>query len=251
MLIGNIRLNQKNPMKWLGGVGSPQCRSNFNYPGAQRNRIAFMPYAGVNNGYRPPYAWQMADHDGGLSSNFGIRGYAPVSASAAGGVNVDASMSGYSDLDGVGALVVMLLSSIQSTSGISASVAGVLWATAYFGATGYCTAALGALANAIGSIAAGGVISGSIAASAGIAADITPFTELSPESLSSAVWNTKAAAYAESGTMGKKLSDAGGGSSPGDIANAVWEHNGATADGSKGSVLDTTKKNTALIPGLF
>ena len=251
MLIGNIRLNQKNPMKWLGGVGSPQCRSNFNYPGAQRNRIAFMPYAGVNNGYRPPYAWQMADHAGGLSSNFGIIGKSPITAAIAGGVNIDAPISGSSDMVSIGQLVVTMLAAIPAGSTVTASIAGIYLAIAYCSATSTCSAALGALANAIGLLAAGSSTTAVPKASAGLTADITPFTDLSPESLSSAVWNAKASLYTDIGSMGKKLSDAGGGSSPDDIAAAVWTYMNQASAGTKGADLETIKSIVALIPGLF
>ncbi len=47
-----------------------------------------------------------------------------------------------------------------------------------------------------------------------LAGDITPFTELSPESLASAVWNANAAQFNAVGSMGEKVNDAGSGSNP-------------------------------------
>jgi len=48
-----------------------------------------------------------------------------------------------------------------------------------------------------------------------LAGEFTPFTELSPESLAAAVWNSPAADYVDAGTMGEKLNTAGaGGLSP-------------------------------------
>jgi hypothetical protein len=47
-----------------------------------------------------------------------------------------------------------------------------------------------------------------------LAGDITPFTELSPENLAAAVWNSLAASYNDTGTMGEKLNDAGGAGNP-------------------------------------
>ena len=47
-----------------------------------------------------------------------------------------------------------------------------------------------------------------------LAGDITPFTELSPENLAAAVWNSIASSYNDTGTMGEKLNDAGGAGNP-------------------------------------
>ena len=41
--------------------------------------------------------------------------------------------------------------------------------------------------------------------------EMTPFTELSPEGLASAVWNSLATEYKTSGTMGAKLNLASSG----------------------------------------
>lgn len=43
---------------------------------------------------------------------------------------------------------------------------------------------------------------------------VTPYTELSPQSLAAAVWNATAATSNEPGTMGEKLNDAGSASNP-------------------------------------
>jgi hypothetical protein len=40
-------------------------------------------------------------------------------------------------------------------------------------------------------------------------ANVTPFTDLSPENLATAVWNALAASYDDGGTMGEKLNAAG------------------------------------------
>jgi hypothetical protein len=63
-----------------------------------------------------------------------------------------------------------------------------------------------------------------ISAIANITADITPFTELSPEGLAASVWNAVADAYNTSGTMGQKLNLASsGGVDYAALAAAVWE----------------------------
>lgn len=51
---------------------------------------------------------------------------------------------------------------------------------------------------------------------------ITPFTELSPQTLAAAVWNAVASDSNLTGTMGRLLNSSGGGSDPDTIAAAVW-----------------------------
>ena len=69
-----------------------------------------------------------------------------------------------------------------------------------------------------------------------MAADITPFTELSPENLAQAVWAANITDNTDSGTMGSLLLASGGGSSPEVIAAAVWDEllNTHTVSGSFG-----------------
>lgn len=95
---------------------------------------------------------------------------------------------------------------------------------------------------------------------ASLEADITPYTELSPESLAASVWNSLAANFNDPGTMGEKLNDAGTAGDPwatalpgaygagtagerlgnvaADVADAVWDetaldHNAAGSMGEK------------------
>ncbi len=53
----------------------------------------------------------------------------------------------------------------------------------------------------------------------------TPFSELSPQNLAAAVWNTIASQYDDAGSMGAKLNAAGsGGVDLNALAEAVWEY---------------------------
>ncbi len=55
-----------------------------------------------------------------------------------------------------------------------------------------------------------------------LAGEFTPFTELSPQALASAVWSAVAVDNNDPGTMGEVLNAAGGGSTPSQVAEAVW-----------------------------
>lgn len=63
----------------------------------------------------------------------------------------------------------------------------------------------------------------------------TPFTELSPEGLAAAVWNSVAANFNELGTMGNKLNTASsGGVDLNALAQAVWEYSTRELTGGTG-----------------
>lgn len=68
-----------------------------------------------------------------------------------------------------------------------------------------------------------------------LSGDITPYTELSPQSLAAAVWNSVASEFDESGTMGQKLNAAG-------TAGDPWTQAlpGAYAPGTAGYILGTS-----------
>jgi hypothetical protein len=67
--------------------------------------------------------------------------------------------------------------------------------------------------------------SATIRATGNLSGDITPFTELSPQNLAAAVWETIAADFNETGTMGNKLNLASSGGIDYDtLAQAVWTY---------------------------
>jgi hypothetical protein len=72
--------------------------------------------------------------------------------------------------------------------------------------------------NLIIPLAGGGTITFSstpiLSGLASLAGDITPYTELSPQSLAAAVWNAVIAEYQEAGSTGEALADAGGAGNP-------------------------------------
>ena len=73
------------------------------------------------------------------------------------------------------------------------------------------TPLLGALAGMFGSGAIVTSSEGTLTAYGALSGDITPYTELSPEGLAAAVWNSSLADYQVSGTAGKALSTASSG----------------------------------------
>ena len=103
-----------------------------------------------------------------------------------------------------------------------ASIAGNI--TSNIQGIGALTANIKAIANLVIAINAIGSLESNIKASANISADITPFTELSPESLAANVWNSIATDFNKTGTMGSKLNLASsGGVDYVALADTIWE----------------------------
>jgi hypothetical protein len=75
-------------------------------------------------------------------------------------------------------------------------------------------ATLGAIIDAQGNAPITWSLSATPRAIGVLSGDITPFTELSPQSLSAAVWSALAAEYDSAGTMGELLNSAGSAADP-------------------------------------
>lgn len=152
-------------------------------------------------------------------------------ANLAGGLNGEASLDGVGALTGVGALIVSAVATLSGIGGLTAEMRGKLEAAASLAASGDLTASMGALAGAVSAITADGALTGTARATGALAASITPFTDLSPQSLAAAVWNALVAEYDAAGSFGEAVQSGGGGGggpSAATIADAVW--NEATAD---------------------
>ena len=114
-----------------------------------------------------------------------------------------------------GQLVVSAVGSTSVTFSSAANLAGALSAQ---GAASFAftvpNATLGAIVNAQGSAPITWSLSATPRAIGNLSGDITPFTELSPQSLADAVWSAVANAYTASGSMGALLNSAGAAADP-------------------------------------
>lgn len=148
--------------------------------------------------------------------------------------NISGGLLALCELTGVGTVVsdltdgitrVNIVSSIEGGSDITVSITGCKNAVSTINGTSEITASLMALADMIMEITSGGQLSNALStAKANISANITPFTELSPESLAANVWNSVATEYNRAGSMGSKLNAASsGGVNYDDLSNAVWQ----------------------------
>jgi hypothetical protein len=114
-----------------------------------------------------------------------------------------------------GQLIVSAVGSTSITFNLAGDLAGALSASGNADITFTVNnATLGAIVDAIGAALVQFSNSATIRATGNLSGDITPFTELSPQSLSAAVWSALASSYNAPGTMGEKLNDAGSAANP-------------------------------------
>lgn len=136
---------------------------------------------------------------GNLAAAFYILGDAQISFSS------DALLNG----------IVALAGGISVSSSVSA--VGSMGVNAIGSAAGVISVPSSLLGGIVDLVASGNIAfsdSVTLRATGVLAGDITPYTELSPQSLSDAVWSASAAAHDVAGSMGEKLNDAGSAANP-------------------------------------
>ena len=203
---------------------------NNNYlVGAKRN--IFMGEANINPkssipaGARHPVAWQMPQKAGGIASrnaaqvNLTQTAYAVMGLPAFGTSTITLELP-----DATGGLIVSASGSTTFSLTASGSILSVASASGSATITITPTASIGAQAGISGVSNVTMTPAANISAIGFMSGLSTNETEFSAAALANAVWTATASSYNDSGTMGEKLNSAGGGSSPSDIAQGVWEY---------------------------
>jgi hypothetical protein len=207
-LLGNYTVLAKNPGKAFSGSTISDNRSQTNKSGANRCRFAgwaaWSPLAAQPNGYLPPYAWVLPIDPGGISSYTLLRESSDLTAAGARGVNGAATITVSSTLDGTAQLVVSGVATITTSGSLSGNVVAALQLSASIAATASLTADVFADGFAIVTINANGTLTLTPYATGELAAEILPYTELSPQSLANAVW-AASVEQGDAGTMGEAL----------------------------------------------
>lgn len=244
-LIGNQSVLNKSFARFTNGTATAGAYA-ANTMGNKKNpsilfanRSFFPQNTSLPNNYSVGTAFYPAIKPGGMSSNTQINGVGSISAAAL-SVRLSAvTMSGLGEIDeanlsvltqglatiaGVGTISAAML----STSSIAATIAGIGTIS---------SANLSALVPLAGTLSGVGVISADIKGNGSMSATIniggTNFVDASQ------VWSELAAENNDSGTMGELLNGAGGGSSPGAVADAVWDEltSGHTTAGTFGNLV--------------
>ena len=216
-LIGNYSVLNKTAGGFSTGPSVADTRSNYGQTNKMRNSFLSLPknYARPM-GYEPPGSFLIAQTGGGLSSFVQVRGSSSVSAAP---LNVKAASAG---LAGDGAITNAQLSQlVQMAAALNgqglitdAELAAVSSLAASLSGTGTIAANLSALIPLASALSGVGAINSNLKGIGRLSADITPFTDLSPENLASAVWSASASDFNDSGTMGEKMNDAGSAGNP-------------------------------------
>ncbi len=216
-LIGNYSVILKSCGNYVSGATISDNRSNWNTSGRSR-RYYFGAYGQKNaipNGYRMPNSWVMAQKSGELSVYNGLSLGTNISLTLAAGKNSTANLT--IDLDITNAQLGLIVSAVSDLM-MAISMSGNLTATASMTSnltiSTSVTAALTALAQLVCNLTSSVTLNGTNTAIGEMSADITSLTTLSPENLAAAVWNSIAANFNNTGTMGEKLNDAGSASNP-------------------------------------
>jgi len=193
MLLGNGVRDSRNPFRrWGTNPGGES--ENFVRPGALRN---FHGEARVTNestkasypsGLRHPYTWSLPQKAGALAARYEINGVATYTAAGALGRNITGSSAGVGSFTATGGLLVSGTATINGVASVTSNAFAALLATATITGSATPTAAITALGWGVVAINGTAEFTGTRYATGTLEAEITPFTELSPQSLASAVW---------------------------------------------------------------
>jgi hypothetical protein len=173
--------------------------------------------AGVPSGHLAPSSWVLPYKPGAMSSfTQCVVTVTPGTLNLAAGVNISGDSTVTITVNPAdGQLIVSAVGSTSITFNLAGDLAGALSASGNADITFTVNnATLGAIVDAIGAALVQVSASANIRATGNLSGDITPFTELSPQSLSAAVWEALASAYNTPGSMGELLNSAGAAADP-------------------------------------
>lgn len=186
-------------------------------------------------GTNPPYSYVIGDKGALLSSTTTIRGDGTVIAGVSSGINIESSLAGSCSVTSGLSLITALNASLSGLGDLTAALVGSVALNATVSGTSSVSAQLGLISSLVASLSGSGSITASLRGTLSLEADIyVNQSEATVQQIVDGVWNALAAQYNDPNTMGELLNGAGGGSSPGAVASAVWDEllSGHTITGS-------------------
>lgn len=206
----NGRLIHQMPLRHRGLAGFEYADTN-----KSQNRNIFAGEAGINpasgtpNGHRSPSSWVLPQKDGEMSSYTGLRCEGSLIAGGAMGVNLEASiLDNLGSLSALGSLLASISLSMSGLGTLNSNLLATLNAAASLQASGDITGSIGALAYILSNLQGDGSLMLTPYSTGNLSATITTITELSPNSLSEAVWNYLKTNPTISGSMKEELQKA-------------------------------------------
>lgn len=216
-LIGNYSVLNKTAGGFSTGPSVADTRANYGKTNKMRNSFLALPknYSRPM-GYEPPGSFLIAQTGGGLSSFVQVRGSSSVAASALNVKTASATITGDGTVTTAQLSQLVQMAAALNGQGLitDAQLAAVSSLAAALNGTGSITANLSALIPLAAALSGIGAIDSNLKGIGRLGADITPFTDLSPENLAQAVWNTQLSDHQDTGSAGKALTDAGSAGNP-------------------------------------
>lgn len=177
------------------GVSPSVARSRF----TRLDKCSSLP-----QGARPPHSYILAQISGCLASIGNVDSASNLHLGMSAGMYVDASLNGAISLTDADLGLISEIVAILAGTGLlnTPNLLGVLSALSSITSSSATSAQIEAINDAVAILFASGLLTGNTGGTvANISADITPYTTLSPESLSKAVWEYMAQNPKEGSTM--------------------------------------------------
>lgn len=227
-LIGNHSLiNRIVARQFLGAVNTTVQQGyseSHVFPSSQKNCYigGFSAKSSTPNGHSHPMAWVMPKTSGGLAAYTLEGNVSTTDALLALGIGLDAGLSAsMTTTDAILALIVALEASLSASGTITdANMAIIILLEAALSASGSLTdAQLNNILNLASALSASGTLTDvALVNLVNLSADISNAADgaATPEQIAAAVWNAILADYANVGSTGEALANAGGAGNPWD-----------------------------------
>jgi len=189
-LIGNYSVLNKTAGGFSTGPSVADTRANYGQTNKMRNSFLALPknYSRPM-GYEPPGSFLIAQTGGGLSSFVQVRGSSSVAASALNVKTASATIAGDGTVTTAQLSQLVQMAAALNGQGLitDAQLAAVSSLAAALNGTGSITANLSALIPLAAALNGVGAINSNLKGIGRLGADISPFTDLSPEGLASSL----------------------------------------------------------------
>jgi len=192
-LLGNYSVLLKSAGTSRSGSTVSDNRSNFNNSGPARNMYTagLQKNYGIPSGYSHPGSWVIPQTNGGAASHRQINGTGSVAASLLSVKLAQSALTGVGQLSNAALSIFVPLSASLSGSGVisNAAVSAVQSFAAALAGTCSLSAPLSITSKINAALSGVGAIPANLTGRQKLEADITPYTELSPQTLAVAVWD--------------------------------------------------------------
>lgn len=221
-LIGNHSVLNKSHAFFTNGTATAgayaaNTKSNRTNPSVlSARRINLAPKTSIPEGYNLGEAYLGPLKSGGLSSGLRILGEASLSATAIAARLSTASLTGEATLTSGLSVITQGSAALTGAASMTASAASVSSLASALSGAGSITAGLSSIVPLASALAGAGTVAANLKGVGRLECDIDigAGTELSPESLASAVWDEVLSDHLEAGSTGAALSDAGSAGNP-------------------------------------